>query len=111
MLVKAEHNVYFLVVSNGTNNYVNHFCADIWKVVAIEEIRMNVFQFPMWLACNQSKKWREFKWQYSLAAIDGEISAIDFYLTLSHRVLYKEVKFQAIHGMNIGGNIMLVKFL
>ena len=43
-------------------------------------------------------------------AIDGEISAIDFYLTLSHKVLYKEVEFQAIHGM-IGGNVMLVKFL
>ena len=44
-------------------------------------------------------------------AIDGEISAVDFYLTLSHRDLYKEVKFEAIHGEEIEGNIMLVKFL
>ena len=44
-------------------------------------------------------------------AIDGEILAVDFYLTLSHRILYKEKKFQAIYGVKIGGNIMLVKFL
>ena len=46
-------------------------------------------------------------------AIDGEISTVDFYLTLIHRVLYKENEFQAIHedGEKIGGNIMLVKFL
>ena len=43
--------------------------------------------------------------------IDGEISAIDFYLTISHRVLFKEVKFQAIVAMIIGGNVMLVKLL
>ena len=57
------------------------------------------------------RKWRRFKQQHNLAAIDGEILAVDFYLTLSHRVLYKEVKFQAIHDEKIGGNIMLVKFL
>ena len=51
----------------------------------------------MWSACNQSEKWRRFKQQYSLAAIDGEILAIDFYLTQSHRILYKENEFQAIH--------------
>ena len=76
--------MYWLVVCNGTNTYVNLFWADIWKFLEIEEIRMNVFQFPMWLACNQSKKRREFKWQYILAARDGEISAVDFYLTMSH---------------------------
>ena len=65
VLVDVEHNVYCLVVCNGTNNYVNHFWADIWKLLEDEEIRMNVFQFPMWLACNQSEKWRRIKWQYS----------------------------------------------
>ena len=30
-------------------------------------------------------------------AKDGEMLAVDFYLTLSHRILYKENKFQAIH--------------
>ena len=43
---------------------------------------------------------------------DGEILAIDFYLTLSHRILYKENEFQAINrGRGQEGNIMLVKFL
>ena len=42
-----------LVVCNGTNNYVNHFWANIWKFLENEEIRMNAFQFPMWLACSQ----------------------------------------------------------
>ena len=32
-----------------------------------------------------------------LVAIDGEISAIDPYLTLSHKFLFKEKKFPAIH--------------
>ena len=63
--IDAEHTMYCLVVCNGTNNYVNHFWADIWKFLEKEEIRMNTFQFPMWSACNQSKKWRRFKWQYS----------------------------------------------
>ena len=53
VLVDAEHTVYCLVVCNGTNNYVNHFWADIWKVLEMEGIRMNIFQFPMWPACNQ----------------------------------------------------------
>ena len=88
--------MYCLVVCNGTNNYVNHFWADIWKVLEIEKIRVNEFQFPMWPACNQSKKWKEFKRQYNLAAIDGEISAIDFYLTMSHTLLFKGNEFLAI---------------
>ena len=66
VLVDAEHTVYYLVVCNGTNNYVNHFWADIWNILEIEKIRMNVFEFLMWKACNQSKNWKEFKWQYSL---------------------------------------------
>ena len=64
-IVNAEHTVYCLVVCNGTNNYVNHFWADIWKVLEKEEIMMNTFQFPMWSACSQLEKWRRFKWQYS----------------------------------------------
>ena len=65
IIVDAEHTMYFLVVCNGTNNYVNHFWADVWKVLEKEEIRMNAFQFPLWSTCNQSKKWRRFKHQYS----------------------------------------------
>ena len=61
VLVDVKHTVYCLVVCNGTNNYVNYFWVDIWKFLEIEEIRMNLFQFPMWPACNQSGKWREFK--------------------------------------------------
>ena len=64
VIVNDEHTMYCLVVCNGTNNYVNYFWADIWKVLEIEEIRINIFQFPMWLACTQSKKWRRFKLQY-----------------------------------------------
>ena len=41
--------------------------------------------------------------------IDGEISAIDFYITLSHKILYKENEFQVIHREEDEGNIMLVK--
>ena len=44
VLVNTEHIVYCLVVCNGTNNYVNYFWADIWKVLEKEEIRMNTFQ-------------------------------------------------------------------
>ena len=65
VIVDVEHTVYCLVVCNGTNNYVNHFWAVIWKVLEKEEIRMNAFQFPMWSACNQSEKWRRFKRQYN----------------------------------------------
>ena len=61
VIVDAKHTVYYLVVCNDTNNYVNHFWADIWKVLEKEELRLNVFQFPMWPACNQSEKWRRFK--------------------------------------------------
>ena len=42
--------------------------------------------------------------------MDGEISTIDFYLTLSHKVLYKENKLQVIHEED-KGTIMLEKFL
>ena len=63
--VNAEHTMYYLVVCNGTNNYVNHFLDDIWKVLEKEEIRMNAFQFPMWSACSQLEKWRRFKQQYN----------------------------------------------
>ena len=30
-------------------------------------------------------------------AIDGEISAVDFYLTMSHKLLFKENEFPAIY--------------
>ena len=64
----------------------------------------------MRLACNQLENCKEFKQQYSLAAIDGEISSIDFYLTLSHRFLYKENNLQVIYEEE-EGTIMLEKFL
>ena len=63
ILVDAEHTEYCLVVCNGTNNYVNLFCVNIWKLLEDEEIRMNVFQIPVWLACNQSKKLERIKRQ------------------------------------------------
>ena len=37
VIVNAEHTMYCLVVCNGTKNYVNHFWADIWKVIEQEE--------------------------------------------------------------------------
>ena len=43
----------FLVVCDGTNNYVNHFWADIRELLENEEIRMNLFQISMWPACSQ----------------------------------------------------------
>ena len=58
VLVHAKHTVYCLVFCNGTRNYVNHFWADTWNALEIEKIRTNIFQFPMWLTCNQSKKWK-----------------------------------------------------
>ena len=61
ILVDVEHIEYCLVVCNGTNNYINHFSAGIWKFLENEGIRMNAFQFSMWLACNQLEKWRRFK--------------------------------------------------
>ena len=61
VLVDVKHIEFFQVVCNGTNNYVNHFWAEIWKDLEKGEIKMNAFQFPIWLACKQSKKWRRFK--------------------------------------------------
>ncbi len=55
VLVDVEHTEYFLVVCNGTNNYVNHFWANIWNILEIEKIRKNIFQFPMRPTCNQSE--------------------------------------------------------
>ena len=34
-----------------------------------------------------------------LVAIDGEISAVDPYLTMSHKFLFKENEFPAIHAV------------
>ena len=56
VLVDARRTEYCLVVSNGTKNYLNHFWANIWNILEMEKIRMNVFQFPMWPTCNQSEK-------------------------------------------------------
>ena len=42
--------------------------------------------------------------------IDGEILVVYFYLTLSHKVLYKENKLQVIHGEE-KGKVMLEKLL
>ena len=53
VLVDAKHTEYCLVVCNGTNNYVNHFWDDIWNILEMKNIRMNIFQFSMRLACNQ----------------------------------------------------------
>ena len=36
VLVDAELTKYCLVVSNGINNYVNYFWADIWNILEIE---------------------------------------------------------------------------
>ena len=47
VLVDVEHTEYCLVFCNGTNNYVNHFWADIWNFLESKKIRTNTFQFPM----------------------------------------------------------------
>ena len=39
VLVDTEHTKYCLVVCNGTNNYVNHFWADIWNILETKKIR------------------------------------------------------------------------
>ena len=45
-----------------------------------------------------------------LAAIDGEISAVESYLTLSHEFLFKENEFTAKSERRGCGKVMLVKF-
>ena len=55
VLVDAKNTEFFLVVCNGTNIYVNHFWVDIWNFLEMKKIRMNIFHFPMWQACNQSE--------------------------------------------------------
>ena len=50
-----------LVVCNGTNNYVNHFWANIWIILEDVKIKTNLFQIPMWSTCNQLEKWKGIK--------------------------------------------------
>ena len=83
--------MYYLVVCNGTNNYVNHFWANIWKFLENVEIRMNSFQFPM---CQHATNQKMEKVQ---VAIDGEISTVDFYLSMGHTFLFKGHEFPAIY--------------
>ena len=47
-----------------------------------------------------------------LVAIDSEISAIDLYLTMSHKFLFKKNKFPVTHEVKrMTENLMLEKFL
>ena len=104
--INAKHTMYCLVVCNGTNNYVNHFWANIWKVQENVEIRMNTFQFPMCLGCSQSK--------------NGEGLSGNRWWNLSRRFLPNHGSHTSIYGEWISShlwgeeeekNFILVKFL
>ena len=52
-IVDSKHTEYCLVVCNGTKKYVNHSWANVLNFLEMKKIRLNIFHFPMWQACNQ----------------------------------------------------------